>query len=655
MVLEEARVITAQDLLDIKSLSDPQISLDGRYVAVVETTIAKQSDGYQDMIHLFELSSGQRTTIQGNAGRLRAPRFSHDGQTLAWIRTTGDGEEAVCVATVTSIFDDAPTLDKGQVVFRTKKIKGCPEWSPQGHIYVVAITEATSEIKVYEDLHFKFDGVGLAKHKQSQVIRIRPQQAAGSLLWSCAGEVADLTVSADGGKLAFTLKQSPDKEFYINDIHLLDTQSGSCRRAMRSKGPVSALTFSPDGDRLAWVGHQGERWNDITETVYVTELETGEFYQAAPNFDRPASPYGMGDIRSVPAYSRIIFQQSGTGIWFLASDHGRASIYDLTIGGNPREAVQTTKRCISYFSAAKDGSFVFTAGSQTHPDALWLCREGVETALYDGNEELFRQLSVGEPELLPFTSSGGLTIESWLMLPPEAAGAKRPYPLILVIHGGPHNSYGYGFQMEFQTLCAAGFAVLYANPRGSQTYGQEFATAVVHDWGGEDYEDLMCAVDAAIGTGMIDAGRLGVTGYSYGGYMTNWIITHTNRFTAAATGGCVADLISMAGTSDVGPRFVSDEHGINVWGDAKTLWARSPIAHVKNVNTPCLVYHAEGDDRCPIGQSEEFFSALRGLGKEAVFVRYPGSSHLFATHDKPSLRVDKLSRIANWFVTKVPS
>ncbi|WP_054967557.1 alpha/beta hydrolase family protein [Alicyclobacillus ferrooxydans] len=212
---------------------------------------------------------------------------------------------------------------------------------------------------------------------------------------------------------------------------------------------------------------------------------------------------------------------------------------------------------------------------------------------------------------------------------------------------------GVAFSLKHQTFCGSGFAVLYVNPRGSQAYGTDFATAVIGDWGGKDYIDLMNAVDTVVARGLADPMRLGVTGYSYGGFMTTWIIGHTDRFQAAAPGGCVSNLISFHGTSDIGKNWGPKEHLATVADGFEALWARSPISYVKNVTTPTLLYHAEGDNRCPIGQSEEFYTALRDLGKEAVFVRYSRGSHSYGSTGKPAFRVDTNERLNRWFKEKL--
>ncbi|HXM57081.1 MAG TPA: S9 family peptidase, partial [Candidatus Dormibacteraeota bacterium] len=252
------------------------------------------------------------------------------------------------------------------------------------------------------------------------------------------------------------------------------------------------------------------------------------------------------------------------------------------------------------------------------------------------------------PERHVFTAADGLEIEGWLMRPPGFDPARR-HPLVMEIHGGPHSQYGWAFFHEFQVLAGQGFLVFVTNPRGSDGYGEAFRMAVVRDWGGRDYGDLMGALDQLIAaTGFVDESRMGVGGGSYGGFMTNWVIGHTDRFAAAVTMRSISNLVSEFAQHDI-VLWGELEMGPRPWPDADELWQRSPIRYVQQMRTPLLIVHSDMDLRCAFSQAEELFGALRLLDREVEMVRFPGESHDLSRGGRPDRRVERLRRIAGWY------
>jgi dipeptidyl aminopeptidase/acylaminoacyl peptidase len=269
-----------------------------------------------------------------------------------------------------------------------------------------------------------------------------------------------------------------------------------------------------------------------------------------------------------------------------------------------------------------------------------------ERNLTRANDEFLAAADLGAVKRITHRAPDGLEIESFVIYPPGYRAGRR-YPLALYIHGGPHAQHPlWGFAMRPATLAGAGYVVLLPNPRGSTGYGEAFTEACVRDWGGKDFDDIMGAVDALVKKGIADPARLYVTGYSYGGFMTTWAVGHTDRFRAAIIGAPVSNMISMVGTTEI-PSF-SKYEVVSPFDDVNAAWAASPLAHLPNCTTPVLIEHHEGDLRCPIGQAEEIFQALKMMGKEAEFVRYPGGFHTLAFH-APSQDVDYQQRQIDWF------
>jgi dipeptidyl aminopeptidase/acylaminoacyl peptidase len=246
----------------------------------------------------------------------------------------------------------------------------------------------------------------------------------------------------------------------------------------------------------------------------------------------------------------------------------------------------------------------------------------------------------------------GLEIEGWLLKPADFDESRR-YPLVLDVHGGPNMYHGHQWQPTQQALIGRGFLVLVCNPRGSSSYGRDFTGRVFRDWGGEDYRDLMAMVDLVAARSYVDSGRLGIFGYSYGGYMTSWTIGQTDRFRAAVIGAPCFNLVSMWGTSDIGDAWDDVQWGGSPREAEGFYRERSPSSWAYRARTPTLVIHGEADDRCPIGQGEELYTWLQSSGVEAEFARYPGAAHLFPFTGKPSQRADFLQRLGDWFETRL--
>jgi dipeptidyl aminopeptidase/acylaminoacyl peptidase len=281
------------------------------------------------------------------------------------------------------------------------------------------------------------------------------------------------------------------------------------------------------------------------------------------------------------------------------------------------------------------------------PGEVVLVDGRAEHRLTDANPWL-RERWLARPERHVFTAADGTEIEGWLLHPPGFDPARK-HPLVMQIHGGPHSQYGWTFFHEFQVLAGLGFLVFYTNPRGSDGYGEAFRRAVVRDWGGEDYRDLMTALDQLIErTGYVDETRMGVAGGSYGGFMTNWVVGHTDRFAAAISMRSISNLVSEIAQHDI-VLWGELEMGPWPWPDPDELWRRSPIRYVRDMRTPLLLLHSEMDLRCAFSQAEELFGALRVLGKEVELVRFPGETHDLSRGGRPDRRVERLRRIGDWF------
>ena len=304
------------------------------------------------------------------------------------------------------------------------------------------------------------------------------------------------------------------------------------------------------------------------------------------------------------------------------------------------------------YSVSADGwQLTFAASSVAAPAEVFVCgTDGSGERQITGLNRVWREAtSLASPERFQLTRAG-LEIDVWVMRPAGFDPGRR-YPALLTIHGGPHASYGNGFFDEFQVYAGAGYVVIYANPRGSQGYGEAFAQAVIGDWGGGDYADVMAVLDEALKRfPFIDADRLGVLGGSYGGFLTSWTVGHTDRFKAACSERAVNCQYTMFGTSDIGSTFnVVELGGAMPWEDMARYIERSPLTYAKNIVTPLLILHSEEDLRCPIEQAEQLFVALKKLRREVRFVRFPGENHEMSRSGRPRHRLERFRHILEWF------
>jgi dipeptidyl aminopeptidase/acylaminoacyl peptidase len=347
---------------------------------------------------------------------------------------------------------------------------------------------------------------------------------------------------------------------------------------------------------------------------------------------------------------RPVWFPDGRSLLFVATDGGDTGIYRATLDGDVSNVVGGARACVS-FSVSGDGdTLAFLAGDPTRPHEIVVAdaRGGGERRLTRHTDALLAEVETRPAERIEYASAGGARIEGWL-IKPAGFDPSQKYPLMLKIHGGPHGTYGNAFFHEFQLLVAQGYVLLYVNPRGSQGYGEEFAQCIRADWGNLDYADIMAGVDHAIAQGYVDPQRLAAGGASYGGYMTCWLLGHTDRFKAIVTERVVSNLASFWGTSDIGPTFGAWEMGGKTPREDPETYARcSPITEMDRAITPTLIIHGEMDLRCPMEQSEQAFIVLKRAGVPVEFVRYPDESHNHAVGGQPKHRSDRLTRILAW-------
>ena len=451
------------------------------------------------------------------------------------------------------------------------------------------------------------------------------------------------------------------------------------RRLTAKTGPFHSPSWSPDGKQIAFLGNEREYSWYSDDKVWVVDAETGGSGKVKPrcltkSFGRSFGDQSIADMRVEAPAGRPVWTPDGKHVFLLASDQGTTHLHAVEVATGKVSQLTTGDWVIFGWSADLEcRSFAFSLARPDSPNDIYVGRlpESVGPAKWPSapagladldaiarqpitktNTQLLKSHTVSRPERFSFSTPGGPSVDGWAIRPAGCQEGKK-YPAVLEIHGGPMTMYTGTFFFEFQLLASAGIGVIFCNPRGSQGYGEEFCAGIKEEWGKNDYADIMACVDEACKTlPWIDQNRLGVAGGSYGGYMTSWIIGHTDRFKAACSMRAVNNCHSFFGTSDTGYTWDDIWHG-TPWKNPEALIKGSPITYAGNIKTPTLITHSEDDHRCLIEQGEQLFMALKTLGVETEFIRYPGESHGLSRGGQPWHRVHRLKSIVEWFEKKL--
>ncbi|TJY42595.1 S9 family peptidase [Cohnella pontilimi] len=647
------RAIRPEDLFELKAVSDPQISPDGSTIAFVETTMDRDTNRYVSRIRILSASGdGEPKRATSGPGLDYAPRWSPDGSFLAFL-STRSGEPQIWIMPASG--GDAELLSD------LRDVASAPVWSPDGRS-VACIVEVGSDEKdvlVIDRLRYKLDSVGFLVDRNWHVFIVQAQgPGRGEYRQMTFGQDYNFSSPAwspDGRFLAAAGNRLPARTEIdlINEIWVIPATGGTPRRLTRSTGPADHPLWSPDGRFVAYLGHNQRSGYYSNRGIWIVPVSGGEPMELTAGFRYPVGDYaikdflGYGQPAAVPHWSR-----DGRHLYMSVSAHGAVHLWRFSVSdGRAVPLTRGTYVIYNYSFSSDDGRVAFAVTAPTLPNDIWIgdIRGGriQERRLTRINQEWLDRTVAVQPVRFTFRSPGGPREEGWIHYPPQIRPTDK-VPAVLEIHGGPTVMYGYVFFFEFQLLATNGIAVISSNPRGSMGYGEEFAAAIGGDWGNLDYRDLMSAVDAAVSRGMLDPDRIGVAGGSYGGYMTNWIVTQNHRFKAAVSMRGISNLYSFFGTSDGGYLHV-DDFGAPPWQIPQTYLRQSPITYVANVRTPLLLIHSDRDFRVPIEQGEQFYTALKFLGRDVRMLRFLTETHELSREGKPRHRVIRLEQILHWF------
>jgi dipeptidyl aminopeptidase/acylaminoacyl peptidase len=627
------RACTLDDLLDLEQLSDPQSSADGDRVAVVVTRRDAGEDRDAMHVEAVDLATGERHRLtQGPSDRSPRRNASHrpsgdqrgeDGPAQVWLLPTAGGEPHRL----------------------TEFPLGVSEltWSPDGQCLAVAAPAVPDDHEpsnpvVVTRLVSKMDGTGRLGPLTVHAHMIPVDGGESTPLTSGDLVVRGLAWAPAGDQLALVTARHDERDLDgVAHVFTVAAAGGELQQVTEWSGTATAPTWSPDGGTIVFAGSAMPLASGHTR-LWRVDAAGGKPEELAPDLDRNVMVGGPGYPGAAPRVT------PDATVRFCVRDRGAVHLVAVPLAGGGVRTLLGGERTVS--GVAHEPLVCLVSDVRSTPDLHVVDEDGPRRVLRT-NAAFFDEVEVAEPVSRTFTAPDGLAVHGWV------AGARdgAPQPLLLDVHGGPHNAWGPSFDPVHaysQLLAAEGWVVLTVNPRGSDGYGEDFWTAARGSWGLADAGDFLSAVDELVADGTADPDRLAVTGYSYGGYMTCWLTTQTDRFAAAVPGGVVVDLVSFCGTADVGGLFDVSEFGTTAVGNPALLRRISPLTHVDAVRTPTLIVQGESDDRCPVGQAEQWFTALRTLGREVEMVLYPEASHLFILAGRPSHRADWSRRVVDW-------
>ena len=671
---DDRRPIAQTDLYSFQWAANPQISPDGSRVVFVHVAVNSKHDGYETALWLVP-STGGAPRLLTNGPRDSSPRWSPDGKALAFVRSVEkDGKPQLPQIYLLA-------MEGGEARQLTDMPKGAaaPNWSPSGAlISFSSSTQATdfetkkdeptkSDVRIITRAAYRDNDEGYLDFDRRQHIWTvevprnvtAPQNA--KQITSGNFDEGNVAWSLDSRELYFTSQRvlEPYYETPHEDLYVAAIAGGQPRKILGLDGGIGALSLSPDGKRLAFagaieLGADGVQRSYSEPDLFVTSIEPGSTPKnltAAYDYDITG---GIGGDQAPPRGGRaspLFWSKDGSSIYVTASEEGRANLKRVNTESGKVESETTGNYAIQGYDGTPDGSkAVLLISGPTNVGDLYLLDIASHrtTQITQLNQELFSKLNLTEPEMIWYQSFDGKKIQAWVQRPPDFQPGKK-YPLILDIHGGPHSAYGYVFDHEFQWMAAKGYVVLYPNPRGSTSYGQDFGNIIQYHYPGDDYRDLMAGVDELIKRGWVDPEKLGVTGGSGGGLLTNWVIGQTQRFKAAVSQRDIADWSDFWYTADF-TLFTPTWFKGAPWEQEADFKARSPITYITKITTPLMLIEGESDFRTPpAAGGEQMFRALKYRKIPTVMIRFPGETHELSRSGKPTHRVERLEHILAWF------
>jgi dipeptidyl aminopeptidase/acylaminoacyl peptidase len=666
------RLITAQDVYRIATIEDPRVSPDGRWIAYVQVTPDKMDNSYQRTIWVAPTDGGKPSQLT-RGGKDSQPRWSPDGRWLAFTSTRNEKPQVYLLP-----FGE-PGGEARQLT-RMPNGANSPAWSPDGRM-IAFLAGMNAEERAKEDRGEqeeppadKFEakqrderkkhdeerrwdprpawripyrtGTAFLDDRYAQVYvmpvaeGLKEDEAKPRRLTNVDAHYEEPAWTPDGLYILTARPTQPDSDepWRTSGLYRIRVEDGLEEELTRRTHADHLPKPSPDGKWIAYLRVPRERLYSRMMRLAILPAAGGEPRDLTLEMDR--TPV---DFRWTADSSALIFN---------ANSEGNSEIYRVALSDGSIEKIISGRMQVEALDVTQDGGVAFTASTPADPSELYWRSGGADGPLQmtEANKALLDEVIVQPVHEMWFKSADGWDIQGWYILPVGYEEGKT-YPLILNIHGGPHVMWGPSTRSmwhEWQFHAAQGYVVFYCNPRGGDGYGESFQTALYNGWGKADFPDLMAGIDALLEKGFVDPKRMAVTGGSYGGFMTAWVVGHTDRFAAAFAQRGVYNLVSFYGTTDI-PSLVTDEMGVEPWEDPQKLWECSPVAYAHQIKTPLIVKHSENDYRVPIEQGEQLFALVRRSGGTVKMLRYPREGHELSRSGEPEHRISRLKEMIEWF------
>ena len=650
--------ITNESLFDLRNVSQPIVA--GDKIFYLETNIDKDENKYISAIFQINPETKERIPYGDSGSTNMQISLSPDKNTIAYL-SNNTKDEKVQLFTMPLTGGSATQLtfekngvgsylwlDESNTIYYQASVKQEDDNSDNEKDSKKDLPKKTVSTK----LNYKMDGRGvIPEDRLYQVKKITLGATESEVVFEADRGINVQYIAKDESYFLYFDRLDPDDEWvYGGSLYRYDVAKKSSELLVSDmpKGMFSFELTNETEDLFILSGHDFA-YKFVTQSeIYRFDLKEKKLTNLTADLDISVGDSLVGDFQQNVGGPDLWWLDNGKTFLFKATEHGKITLYKATIDGNIEKIVDEEMH-ITGLDLFEDKSLAaITYSTLTVPSALGLLN--LETAevtdVYRPNDTFFETHAVSKPERFWFKSVKDWSIQGWYMSPVDA---KENHPAILYIHGGPQVSYGETFFHEMQALAAAGYGVILLNPRGGSGYGQEFVASILDNYGDEDYQDLMNGLDYVLENHPeIDSDNLYVAGGSYGGFMTNWIVTHNDRFKAAVTQRSISNWLSFYGASDIGPSFVEFQLGRDL-SKADELWQMSPLAHAANAKTPLLVIHGEEDLRCPLEQGQQMYIAMKKQRVETKLVTFPKSSHGLSRNGLPNLRIQRLDEIANWF------